>query len=62
MALAQGFEERLRERKVRRRTFHLIFAIFALITAALLEIEQSRTANRRRRATGLFISSRQRPA
>jgi hypothetical protein len=36
MALAQGFEERLRERKVRRRTFHLIFAIFALITAAFL--------------------------
>lgn len=36
MALAQGLEERLRERKVRRRTFHLIFAIFAMITAAFM--------------------------
>jgi predicted PurR-regulated permease PerM len=36
MALDKGSEERLRERKVRRRAFHLIFAIFALITAAFL--------------------------
>jgi predicted PurR-regulated permease PerM len=32
----QGFEERQRERKVRRRTFHLIFALFALTTVGFL--------------------------
>jgi hypothetical protein len=36
MGLDQGFEERQRERKVRRRTFHLIFAIFALIAGGFL--------------------------
>ena len=36
MGLDQGFEERQQERKVRRRTFHLIFAVFAFITAGFL--------------------------
>ena len=36
MGLDQGFEERQQERKVRRRTFHLIFAVFAFITAVFL--------------------------
>src|SRR6516165_7744007 len=36
MGLDQGFEERRQERKVRRRTFHLIFAVFAVITAVFL--------------------------
>jgi predicted PurR-regulated permease PerM len=32
----EGFEERQRERKVRRRVFHLIFAVFALISGGFL--------------------------
>jgi predicted PurR-regulated permease PerM len=36
MGLDQGFEERQQERKVRRRAFHLIFALFALTTVGLL--------------------------
>ena len=36
MGLDQGFDERQQERKVRRRTFHLIFAVFAVITAVFL--------------------------
>jgi predicted PurR-regulated permease PerM len=36
MSPVEGFEERQRERKVRRRTFHLIFAAFALISGGFL--------------------------
>jgi predicted PurR-regulated permease PerM len=36
MSLDRGLEERQRERKVRRRTFHLIFAVFALISGGFL--------------------------
>jgi predicted PurR-regulated permease PerM len=36
MGLDQGFEERQHERKVRRRAFHFIFAVFALITGGFL--------------------------
>jgi predicted PurR-regulated permease PerM len=32
----EGFEERQRERRVRRRVFHLIFAVFALISGGFL--------------------------
>ena len=36
MSLDHGLEERQRERKVRRRTFHLIFAVFALTSGGFL--------------------------
>jgi predicted PurR-regulated permease PerM len=36
MSPDEGFEERQRERKVRRRIFHLIFAVFALISGGFL--------------------------
>src|SRR5215468_3350403 len=36
MSLDQDFEEKERERKVRRRVFHLIFAILALISGGFL--------------------------
>jgi predicted PurR-regulated permease PerM len=36
MSPGEGFEERQRERKVRRRVFHLIFAVFALISGGFL--------------------------
>jgi predicted PurR-regulated permease PerM len=36
MSPDEGFEERQRERKVRRRVFHLIFAVFALISGGFL--------------------------
>src|SRR5215469_13779960 len=36
MSPDQGFEERQRERKVRGRAFHLVFAIFALILGGFL--------------------------
>jgi predicted PurR-regulated permease PerM len=36
MSFDKAFEERQRERKVRRWTFHFIFAIFALIAGGFL--------------------------
>jgi hypothetical protein len=36
MSPDQDFQEKERERKVRRRMFHLIFAILALILGGLL--------------------------
>ena len=62
MSPDQDFEEKERERKVRRRAFHLTFAILALISGGFLiwKFKQSRPANYRWRVIGFFIPSRQR--